>query len=129
MRAYINMQLLLDALGSPGISVTLHDNVTGSKACIGEQVMYTCTVGGAEGLLWYSATFGEITMACRSRPTQAEGGFQAHVTGCPKQNGQQSIRSTLSVTTSVLLNNTRITCMNAGRTCNSTSTLQVIGKQ
>ena len=62
---YINMQLLLDALGSPGVSVTLHGNVTGSKACIGEQVMYTCTVGGAEGLLWYSATFGEITMACR----------------------------------------------------------------
>jgi len=37
---YINMQLLLDALGSPGVSVTLHGNVTGSKACIGEQVMY-----------------------------------------------------------------------------------------
>ena len=129
MKAYINMQLLLDALGSPGISVTLHGNVTGSKACIGEQVMYTCTVGGAKGLLWYSATFGEITMACSSRRTQAEGGFQAQVTCCPKQNGQQSIISTLSVTTSVLLNNTRITCMNTGRTCNSTSTLQVIGKQ
>ena len=121
--------LLLDALGSPGISVTLHDNVTGSKACIGEQVMYTCTVSGAEGLLWYSAMFGEITMACSSKRTRAEGGFQALVMGCPEQNGQQSIISTLSVTTSVLLNNTQITCMNTGRTCNSTSTLQVIGKQ
>ena len=90
--------------------------------------MYTCTVGGAEGLLWYSATFGEITMACSSKRTRAEGEFQAHVMGCPEQNGQQSIISTLSVTTSVQLNNTQITCMNAGRTYNSTSTLQVIGK-
>ena len=132
MGVYHNMLLLSDGLGSPGVSVTLPDTVTGSKACIGEEVMYTCTVGGAEGLLWYSAAFGEITMACNSKP-RSEGCAwflaYAYVTGGPKQNGQQSIISTLSVTTSVLLNNTQITCMNTGRTCNSTSTLQVIGKQ
>ena len=109
--------------------MTLHDNVTGSKACIGEKVMYTCIVGGDSALLWYSsATFREITMACRSSPTKAEGGFLANVTECPEENGQQSIISTLSVTASVQINNTEITCMNLGRTYNSTTTLQVIGK-
>ena len=107
--------------------VTLSSNIEEATACLGEQVVYTCTVNLSYAVLhWRNEVFNEITLVCNSAPAGG-GGFRAVVVSCDEDSN--SITSTLTVSASTMHNGTVISCTNLERTMEPSTVLLIAGTQ